>query len=136
MKNLTKILFAFVAILFIASCSKNPEKLLVKKDGTWTAKYTTTVTGIGTTTETVTITFKEGTGTVTDGTTTENFTWSYDKKEERITINQTTGGDNYVYIYDVTEVKKDSEKWTSYKFTVNGVDIPGLTQTVELTRKQ
>lgn len=136
MKNITKTLFAFTAILFIASCSKNPEKLLVKKDGTWTAVSTTTVTGIGTTTETVEFTFKDGTGTIKDSSgDITNFTWSYDKKEERITLTEKDGSDTYVFIYTVSDVKKDSEKWTSYKFTVNGVDVPGVSQTVALTRK-
>ncbi len=136
MKNITKTLLAFTAILFIASCGKNPEKLLVKKDGLWTAVSTTTITGFGTETENVEFTFKEGTGAVkdSDGDIT-NFTWSYDKKEERITLTETDGTDTYVFVYDVSEIKKDSEKWTSYSIKVNGTDLPGFSQTVALTRK-
>jgi outer membrane biogenesis lipoprotein LolB len=136
MKNLTKTLFAFTAILFIASCSKNPEKLLVKKDGTWSAVSTKTIVGFGTDTENVEFTFKDGTGTVKDsGGDITSFTWSYDKKEKRITLTEVIGTDTYVFVYDVSEVKKDSEKWTSYSFTTNGVTVPGVSQTVALTRK-
>ncbi len=138
MKTTIKLFFLAAIVTLIASCAKNPEKLLVKKDGKWTAISTTTLVGFGTFIDTTDVTFTDGSGTMTDnaGISTP-FTWSYDKKAAQITLTQIDGADTYVTVSNVTEIETDSEKWTMVSSTVNGTLISSadLTSVMVLTRK-
>lgn len=139
MKTTFRLFFMAAIVCLVASCAKNPAKLLMKKDGTWTATAITTIPGFGTFTDISEITFNDGTGTTKDLSTGDitSFTWEYDKKNETITMTQTDGTDVYVTVHKVSEVKKDSETWTFANGTENGVIITtsDFTQTITLVRK-
>ncbi len=138
MKSTIKFFFLVSVLFVVASCSKNPEKLLPKKDGTWTGTATTTLVGLGTFTDVVEYTFEKTTGTIKDDSgDITNFTWSYDKKNDALTVTQTDGTDVTVIVYTVSDVKKDSEKWEFTNGTINGdvITTSDYTQTVSLVRK-
>ena len=111
MKKILSIFTALAFILVIASCSKNPSKVLPRKDGKWNVAYTITDNGT-TETGTGTITFTESGFTLTD----DSFsglafagTWSYDKSSENITL--VIMGD--ATVFKVTDQKRKSETWTN-----------------------
>ena len=122
--------------ILISSCSKAPNKVLVKKDGTWNAAYTTVTTITGTAPTTVTgtsvITFdKNGSGHYVDSGNTINFTWSYNETATSITITEDTGN---TYTYIVTDLKMNSETWTStVSITLGGIATT-ITNTIKLSR--
>ena len=116
---------AFVLALIISSCT-SPNKVLVKKDGNWTAITTTKTTAGGvsvTTVDTSTMNFKDdGTGTIASGGLTLNFNWTWDKKDKKIEFTITIAGVPYIKDYTVTEKKAKSEKWSYSKTeTTSGV---------------
>jgi len=139
MKTTIKLFIITAIVSLITSCAKNPEKLLVKKDGIWNATAVTTIPGFGTYTDANEITFTDGGGTSKDISTGDvsTFTWVYDKKNEVITITTVDGADTYVIVNKVSEVEKDSEKWTFVNGTENGVifTTSDFTQVTTLTRK-
>lgn len=139
MKTTIKLFFFAAIISLFASCAKNPEKLLVKKDGIWTATAVTTIPGLGTYTDISEATFTDGSGTMKDIATGDitNFTWSYDKDAEQITITMVDGSDVTVMKNAVSEIEKDSEKWTFVSGTLNGVAFTtaDFTQVTTLVRK-
>ncbi len=103
-------MLAFVVIL--ASCTKNPAKVLPKKDGKWNVTYTETTSAGKTETGSGTITFTETGFTLTDNALSGfafTGTWSYDKSSENITL--TIGSD--VTVYKVSEMTRTSETWTN-----------------------
>ncbi len=114
--NLLKFFAVIISIsFFLTSCSKAPDKVLVKKDGKWTAIYSYHITGPSydaTDASSSTITFiKDGTGSyIDDSSNTSTFTWSYSKDKSQITI-VPAGADPV--IYDVTAMEKDAETWTN-----------------------
>ena len=138
MKTTIKLFFFAAMISLFASCAKNPAKLLVSKDGIWTATAVTTIPGLGTYTDVNEITFSDGTGTTKDalGVTT-TFTWSYDKKAEQMTITTVESGNTTITINAVSEIEKDSEKWHFVSGTLNGVTVTtaDFTQVTTLVRK-
>jgi hypothetical protein len=105
---------AILGVIFLAGCSKSPEKALPQKNGKWT--YTLTgqqsTAGIASNySEAGVITFTSG-GTgiwnVTSSPTSETtFTWTYDDTTKRITIAE--GSKNK--IYDISAAERKSEKW-------------------------
>ena len=111
MKKILSIFTALAFILVIASCSKNPSKVLPRKDGKWNVAYTETDKS-GTDTGTGTITFTESGFTLTDDALSGfavTGTWSYDKSSENITL--VAFGD--ATVYKVTDQKRKSETWTN-----------------------
>ena len=139
MKNTIK-LFVFAAMItMISSCAKNPAKLLIKKDGTWTATTITTVSGFPAYTDVSDYTFTEGSGTTKDQVSgdTDTFTWAYDSKTEQMTLTMVDGTNTTIMILSVTEIEKDSEKWTFVSGTLNGVTFTtaDFTQVTTLVRK-
>ncbi len=101
------------ALLF-TSCGKNPEKTLPSKDGKWTLSgtYTTTtsITGfpnqVSSGTDTGTATFTSNSVTVTDGSNTEVYSWSY--ADDKITLTNSSSG---VIVFDVTSASSKKEVW-------------------------
>jgi hypothetical protein len=111
MKKIVSIFTALAFIFVIASCSKNPSKVLPRKDGKWNLAYTETE-GSKTQTGTGTITFTESNFTLTDNALSSlafTGTWSYNKSDEKITL--TIGNDVTVFV--VSDMKRDSETWTN-----------------------
>jgi len=111
MKKIVSIFTALAFIFVIASCTKNPAKVLPKKDGKWNVTYTET-TGSKTESGAGTMTFTETGFTLTDNAVPGlaiTGTWSYDKTAEKITL--TVGGDITVFV--VSDMKRDSETWTN-----------------------
>ena len=112
-KSLQKLLaVTFSLAILLSACSKAPNKILPKKDGLWSATYTSTETVGGassTQTGAWSITFSEGTGVASELGFSAPFTWSYDKKNKTITI--TFSGSSSA-TYNVEEMKSNSEKWT------------------------
>jgi len=110
MKKILSLLSVFVMVLAITSCTKNPAKVLPKKDGKWNVTYTETSNG-KTETGAGTMTFTETNFTITDNALPSlavTGTWSYSKDTEKITL--TIGSD--VTSYTVSDMKRDSETWT------------------------
>lgn len=132
LRNLLAITFSLSIIL--SACSKAPDKVLPKKDGLWTATYTSieTVGGASSTqTGAWSITFSEGTGVATELGFSLPFTWSYDKKNKTITITF-TGSSSATY--NVEEMKAKSEKWTrNYTETTGGITY-NTNETFNLTK--
>lgn len=123
-------------VALVSSCAKNPAKLLIKKDGKWLVA-TTITTSIGTFTDASTATFTDGSVTMVDAASTSTTsTWTYDKKTAVLTVTTVDGSDTYVDTYNVTEIEKDSEKWTLASETLNGagVTLTGITIVATLTR--
>ncbi len=120
--------------LFFSACSKAPNKILPKKDGLWTATYTSieTVGGASSTqTGAWSITFSEGTGVATELGFSLPFTWSYDKKNKTITITF-TGFSSATY--NVEEMKAKSEKWTRNYTETSGGITSNTNETFNLTK--
>lgn len=137
MKQLKQISFLLIVCTSIlASCSKAPNKVLVKKDGTWNAAYTTVTSQTGmpdqTVTGTSTITFdKNGSGHYVDSGSTVNFTWSYNEAATSITMTEDTGN---TYTYTVSDMKPNSETWyTEVSVTIGGI-VTKISNTIKLTR--
>lgn len=136
-KSFTKLVaFTFSIAVLFSACSKAPNKILPKKDGLWSATYSTTTSiGINSSTQTGawSVTFKsDGTGTITDAGVTESFTWSYSKDNKTITFSQT--GMLTPMVYTVEEMKSKSEKWTYHTtYTISGITYT-IDQTVNLTK--
>lgn len=138
MRTIIKLLFFAAVFSIIASCGKNPYKILKQKEGTWNATTETTITGFGTFVETSQITFYEGSATVLDTAgKTSGFNWAYDKKSEQITLTTVAGIFVANVIYKVSDVTADAEKWTFVSQNLNGVDqpAPGYSETISLTRR-
>lgn len=116
MKKILSIFSILAFVLVIASCTKNPAKVLPKKDGKWNVTYTETDANGKTESGAGTITFTESAFTLTDNSLNGlaiTGTWSYDKSSENITL--TIGSDTIVF--KVTDMKRKSETWTN---TENG----------------
>jgi hypothetical protein len=135
-KFINALLITFAFSLMFSSCAR-PDKALPSKDGKWNF---TGVDNDGTTTYTYggTMSFtKEGNGVIaiTSGLVSgfsSNYTWSYDKSGEKITIVTPSSGiiTGSTTVYDVQEAKSKSEKWYTEE-TVGGVKS---TTTITLTR--
>lgn len=132
--KLSPLMLLFVVL--ISACSKAPNKVLVKKDGTWNAAYTTVTSQTGmpdqTVTGTSTITFeKNGNGHYVDSGSTVNFTWSYNEAATSITLTEDTGN---TYTYTVSDLKPNSETWyTEVSVTIGGI-VTKISNTIKLTR--
>lgn len=111
MKKIITLFTTLAFILVIASCSKNPSKVLPRKDGKWNITYTET-SGNQTDSGAGTITFTESGFTLTDNSLPGlafTGTWSYDKSSENITL--VVGTD--ATVYKVSDQKRKSETWTN-----------------------
>ncbi len=138
MKTAFKFLFLAVIATVIFSCGKNPYQLLQLKGGTWTATSVITVTGIDPITSINQITFYVGSASVVDtGGNQSGFNWAYDKKAARMIVTNIAGNDAYNTIYNVSEITKDSEKWTFVSHNRNDtlLDASNYSQTISLVRK-
>lgn len=99
-----------VMILLFASCSKSPEKVLDRKDGTWKATITSTETidGVldGTYVSFATFIFDDDDFTLIDeDNTVQEGTWSSTKDKVTLII------DNEAIILDVISSSKKSQEW-------------------------
>ena len=138
MKTTLKLLFFVALVSFIFSCGKNPYYLLQQKEGTWTATSVVNVTGFDPITSVNQITFYVGSATVIDtGGHQSGFNWEYDKKAARMTISNIAGNDVYNTTYSVSDISKDSEKWTFISHDRNDtlLDASNYSQTISLVRK-
>ena len=137
MKTTIKLFFVAATISLIASCAKNPGNLLIDKNGTWAATIVTTIDNLNSYTNTYDITFYEGSATQTDtaGYST-SFNWYYDKKAEQIVISIYDGTNTTTILQSVSNIEKDSEKWTYKSTAVNGavIALPGYSQETTLKR--
>ncbi len=118
MKKIVSLLSMLAFVLVIASCTKNPAKVLPKKDGKWNVTYTQTTNGKSTT-GSGTFTFTDTEVTITDdafSTLAFKGTWSYDKSAEKITITI----DKDATVYTVSDMTRTSETWTN---TDNGTTL-------------
>jgi hypothetical protein len=123
-----KIVFSMFAIVFAAmmftACTKNPAKVLPRKDGIWS--YTATTTdATGTEIETGKMTFTESAVTITPTTSgglSVSGTWSYDKTGKKLTL--TVVGTSQ--IYSVSDYTRSKETWTYSE--------SGTTETIKLTK--
>ncbi|MEY2828164.1 MAG: hypothetical protein RIQ33_22 [Bacteroidota bacterium] len=123
-----KIVFSMFAIVFaammFAACTKNPAKVLPRKDGIWS--YTATSTDAsGTTTSSGKMTFTETAVTLTDASLSGvNFsgTWSYDKSGKKVTV--TFSGSSSIYA--VSDYTRKKETWT--------LSENGTTDVIKLTK--
>lgn len=129
MKKIIFGIFTFTLLAFFSACT-NPATVLPFQKGEW--NYTlTAVSQVGslspsTTNSSGKIIFQDdNTGTMTPSSATsgDNFSWSYDKSGNKISI---TDKNNAVTIYDVTEKKFSSEKWHN----VSSSTVLGVTYTV------
>lgn len=112
MKKIVSLFTALAFIFIIASCSKNPSKVLPKKDGKWNVTYTETEDGKQTDSGKGTLVFTETAFTLTDDALTGfSFagTWVYDKGSENITITIF----NDATVFRVSEMTRKSETWTN-----------------------
>ena len=111
-------------IMLFSACSKNPSKVLPRKDGIWS--YTvTTVDLTGTSTDAGKMTFTTSGVVITpssSGGLAVTGTWSYDKTGKKLTL--TIGGSSS--IYSVTDYTRSKETWTSSE--------SGTTETIKLTK--
>ncbi len=124
--------FSLVVLLF-TSCSKEPDKVLPKKDGKWnyTANTSMYLDGvfISSGTETGTMTFeKSGTVTITSGGASEKGTWSASGDVVKLTI------DTETVEFKVIEKSRKSEKWEGKaSYVDNGMNF-STTSIVDLSR--
>lgn len=98
----------------------------------------TTITGFNPNTNVYSYTFYEGSATAVDtGGHQSGFNWAYDKKSQKITLTSIAGKDVYDLVYSVSDVKKDSEKWTFLSQNLNGLTIPtpDYSQVITLSKK-
>ena len=110
MKKIVSLLSMLAFVLVIASCTKNPAKVLPKKDGKWNVSYTETSNGKSSTGN-GTFTFTDTEITITDNSIPNlafKGTWSYDKTAEKITITI----DKDATVYTVSDMTRTSETWT------------------------
>ncbi len=137
MKNAIKI-FSFSFILFImVSCGKTPYEILKKDHSVWTATVVTTITGFDPNTNVYSYTFYEGSATSVDtGGHQSGFNWAYDKKSTKITLTSIAGNDVYNLVYNVSDINKDSEKWTFSSQDLNGLVIPTPNYSQVITLKK
>ena len=112
MKNL----IYFIAILLFISCSKNPDKVLPRKEGKW--KYSQfNRTGI--------FTFnKDGSGNNYEDQTNTNtkIYWDYNETEDKLLI-YFTNHINRTLIYESKEKKRKSEIWFTEGDGINTTNI-------------
>lgn len=128
MKKTIAITILTAAIGFTAACSKSPDKVLPKKDGTWNVSIKIQQYPGANLTYDMTYIFKDD-GTVTfqlDGQTSlKSYSWVYSRNTKKITISGLDG--SYPEIYNVIEMKAKSEKWQQ-------TDIEaGVATTVDIT---
>lgn len=117
-----------VCIAIFASCTKNPAKVLPKKDGKWNYTSTSTNSKGQTETSTGTIVFTESGFTMTDssnGSFALTGTWSYSKSSEEITLTITLFGTTDSAVYKVSDMTRKSETWTNTK---DATDVLKLTK--------
>ncbi len=133
---LNSVFIAFSITLLFSGCSKSPNKILPKKDGIWNGASVTIITVGGassTQPANFAFTFKDdGTGSINEAGTISTFTWVYSKENKTITFTQQ--GALSSVVYNVSELKSKSEKWT-YQTTYQ---LGGITyvidQTINLTK--
>lgn len=125
MKNAIKLLTISLILIIAASCGKTPYELLKKDHSVWTATSVTTITGFDPITNVYSYTFYEGSATSVDtGGHQSGFNWAYDKKSQKIILTSVAGNDVYNFVYNVSDISKDSEKWTFASQDLNGLVIP------------
>lgn len=105
------ILYAIVlALLAAIGCSKNPEKVLPRKDGTWHYEEGQIVNGNRNVFDFGTVVFeKGGSGTINN----ENFTWEY-QEEDKITMSYSNG---VTIDYTIVETSAKAQRWTQGEWT-------------------
>lgn len=139
MKTSVKLFICVVFISAIASCTKNPYKILRSKDGSWTATTETTYPGFGTIITTSTMNFYTGSATVIDTAGNQSgFEWVYNTKSAQIVATNYVGDFIYETIYKVSDITDDSEKWTFKEFQIDGVTqstSDDYTSVISLERK-
>ena len=112
MKKILSTLTAVAFVFIIASCTKNPSKVLTKKDGKWNVTYTATDAGTQVDSGTGHITFGKNDFTLSDDALAGfavTGTWSYSKGSEELTL--TVDGD--ATVFKVSDMKRKSETWTN-----------------------
>jgi hypothetical protein len=125
MKKIVLSIFTIaIAAMMFTACTKNPAKVLPRKDGKWS--YTATSTdATSTTVSSGKMTFTETAITLTDASTSGlafTGTWSYDKSGKKVTI--TFSGSSSIYA--VTDYTRSKETWT--------LSENGTTDVIKLTK--
>ena len=117
-----KTIHSFLAVALIAivavGCGK-VEKILPKKDGTWTTtkqverEYENDV--LQSTDDTISVsefTFQDdGSGTYVEGGASYAFTWSVNDDNDEISVCESFSGVSFCFTYDIVESSKDAQKW-------------------------
>lgn len=111
MKKILSIFTTLALVFVMASCTKNPAKVLPKNEGKWNVTYTET-TGSKVETGNGTFTFTETGFTLTDNALAGlaiTGSWSYNKSSEEITL--TIGSSST--IFKVSDMTRTSQTWTN-----------------------
>jgi hypothetical protein len=125
MKKIVLSIFTIaIAAMMFTACTKNPAKVLPRKDGIWSYSATSTDAS-GTTNSSGKMTFTKTGITITDASASGlafSGTWSYDKTGKKVTI--TFLGSSSIYA--VTDYTRSKETWT--------LSENGTTDVIKLTK--